>query len=79
VVVANPLPVAEQLDPALHERVLEAGLSAAADAAVGGKEVTPFLLEFFRRETGGESLEANVRLVVRNARLGAAIAVAAAA
>jgi pseudouridine-5'-phosphate glycosidase len=77
VVVANPLPVEEQLDPELHDRVLAAGLAAAADARVGGKEVTPFLLDFFHTETGGASLEANVRLVVRNARLGAEIAAAA--
>jgi pseudouridylate synthase len=76
VVVANPLPGDEQLDPELHERVLADGIAAAADAGVGGKDVTPFLLEFFRRETGGSSLEANVRLVLRNARLGAEIAAA---
>jgi pseudouridylate synthase len=76
VVVANPLPVDEQLDPATHDRVLDAGLAAAADAGIGGKEVTPFLLDFFHRETGGASLDANVRLVVRNARLAAEIAAA---
>ena len=78
VVVGNPLPLAEQLDPALHDRVLAAGLAAASDAGVSGKEVTPFLLDFFHRETAGASLEANVRLVLRNARLGAEIAAAAA-
>ena len=78
VVVGNPLPAAEQLDPALHDRVLAAGLAAASDAEVSGKEVTPFLLDFFHRETAGASLEANVRLVLRNARLGAEIAAAAA-
>ena len=46
--------VAEQLDPALHDRVLAAGLAAAADErASSGKEVTPFLLDLFHRETGG--------------------------
>ena len=74
VVVANPLPEAEQLDPALHERVLEAGLAVAGREGVGGKDVTPFLLERFHRETGGESLRANVRLVLRNAALAARIA-----
>ena len=78
VVVGNPLPLAEQLDPALHDRVLAAGLAAASDSGVSGKEVTPFLLDFFHRETAGASLEANVRLVLRNARLGAEIAAAAA-
>jgi pseudouridylate synthase len=76
VVVANPLPVEEQLDPELHDRVLSAGLAAAADAGVTGKAVTPFLLEIFHRETGGASLDANVRLVLRNARLAGQIAAA---
>jgi pseudouridine-5'-phosphate glycosidase len=77
VVVGNPLPVEDQLDPALHDRVLADALAAAASAGVKGKEVTPFLLDFFHTETGGVSLEANVRLVLRNARLAAQIAAAA--
>ena len=76
VVVANPLPASEQLDPALHDRVLAAGLVAAEREGVGGKEATPFLLDFLRRETDGASLEANVRLVVRNAELAGRIAAA---
>jgi pseudouridine-5'-phosphate glycosidase len=76
VVVANPLPVEEQLDPALHDGVLAAALTAASKAGIGGKEATPFLLDFFHRETGGASLDANVRLVLRNARLAAEIAAA---
>jgi pseudouridylate synthase len=78
VVVANPLPEAEQLDPVLHDRVVEAGLAAANAAAVSGKEITPFLLDWVQRETGGASLEANVKLVLRNASLAARIAGAAA-
>lgn len=78
-VIANPLPVAEQLDPALHERVLAEALAAAEREGVRGREVTPFLLGRFHAETGGESLRANVRLVIANARLAARIAVAAAA
>ena len=73
-VVANPLPPDQQLDPALHDRVLAAGLAAAQSAGVTGKDSTPFLLDFLARETGGESLEANVRLVIRNAGLAARIA-----
>jgi pseudouridylate synthase len=76
VVVANPLPADEQLDPALHERILRKGLAAAAAAGVSGKDVTPFLLERFHRDSGGESLRANVRLVSRNAALAAEIAAA---
>jgi pseudouridine-5'-phosphate glycosidase len=74
VVVANPID--EQLDPALHDRVLRAGLRAAASAGATGKDATPFLLDYFHRETDGASLEVNVRIVLRNARLAAEIAAA---
>jgi pseudouridylate synthase len=79
IVVANPLPRAEQLDPDLHDRVLAAGLERAGREAIAGKDVTPFLLDLFHRETGGASLEANVRLVLRNAALAARVAVAVSA
>jgi pseudouridine-5'-phosphate glycosidase len=74
VVVANPID--EQLDPALHDRVLRAGLRAASSAGATGKDATPFLLDYFHRETDGASLEVNVRIVLRNARLAAEIAAA---
>jgi pseudouridine-5'-phosphate glycosidase len=74
VVVANPLPASEQLDPELHARVLREALSAAEAAGIRGKDVTPFLLEHLHRETDGASLDVNVRLVLRNAELAADIA-----
>jgi pseudouridine-5'-phosphate glycosidase len=74
VLVANPLPPDQQLDPALHDRVLADGFAAAEREGVAGKDVTPFLLDHLARETGGESIEANVRLVLRNAALAARIA-----
>jgi pseudouridine-5'-phosphate glycosidase len=74
VVVANPLPQDEQVDPELHARVLREGLEAAGNLGVAGRDVTPFLLERFHTQTGGESLRANVRLVLRNAALAAQIA-----
>lgn len=76
VVVANPLPAQEQLDPEVHDRVLRAGQAAADSAGVRGKDVTPFLLEYLHRETGGASLDVNVRLVLRNAALASQIATA---
>lgn len=77
IVVANPLPVAEQVDPALHDRVLADALAAAAVQGVRGGAMTPFLLERFHRDTGGATLEANIVLVRRNAELAARIARAA--
>jgi len=76
VVVAQPLPVGEQLDPLLHDRVLADALVAADADGIAGKAVTPYLLENLHRVTGGESLRANVRIIERNAELAARIAVA---
>ncbi len=78
-VVANPLPVDRQVDPDLHDRVLLEGLAAAEAAGVRGKDVTPFLLAHFHEASGGESLRANVEIILANAALAARIAVAAAA
>jgi pseudouridine-5'-phosphate glycosidase len=73
-VVANPLPREEQLDPVLHDRVLGEALAELEARQVRGKAVTPFLLDFFHSHTAGESLRANVRLILRNARLAGQIA-----
>lgn len=77
-VVANPLPVDQQVDPDLHDRVLADGLAAASAAGVTGKDATPFLLEWFHRASDGESLRANEAIILRNAALAGHIAVAAA-
>jgi pseudouridine-5'-phosphate glycosidase len=79
VLVTNPLPPDEQLDPVLHDRVLSDALVAAAEQGVHGKAITPFLLDRLRSATDGDSLRANVALVLRNAALAGEIAVAAAA
>jgi len=78
-IVANPLPADEQLDPALHDRTLTEGLAMLAREGVTGKAVTPFLLAHFHSATEGASLAVNVRIILRNADLAARIAVAAAA
>ena len=76
IVVANPLPPGQQVDPGLHDRVLAEGLAAAEREGVRGGAITPFLLDRLHRESGGATLEANVTLVRRNAVLAARIAAA---
>jgi pseudouridylate synthase len=75
-VVANPISEEEQLNPDFHDRTLRVGLEEMRRQGVRGKEVTPFLLDYFRRETKGESLELNKTIILQNARLAARIAVA---
>lgn len=76
VIVANPLPPEQALDPVLHDRVLTDALAWAQDRGIRGKAVTPFLLETFHRETGGASLEVNINAVRNNVALAADIAIA---
>jgi pseudouridine-5'-phosphate glycosidase len=75
-VLANPIEPGDELDRDLHDRTLTAGFDAAQQAGVRGKDVTPFLLDFFHRETKGASLSANVALVRANARLAGEVAAA---
>lgn len=74
VIVANPLPVDQQLDPTSHERALNEALTAAEARGLRGKAVTPFLLDHIQRVTGGASLEANIRAVTGNVDLAGQIA-----
>ena len=75
-IVANPVPWEEQLDPKLHDRVLKEGLGELKHQGIRGKSVTPFLLERLQRETKGESLRVNKHIVRNNARLATRIVVA---
>ena len=75
-VVANPLPESEQLDPALHDRALEEALRLADEKGLVGKEVTPFLLQTIVDLTGGQSLAVNLRIAENNIRVAGEIATA---
>jgi pseudouridine-5'-phosphate glycosidase len=72
--VGNPLPVSQQLDPAVLHAAIASALADAHAAGVRGKEVTPFLLDRILQVTGGASLEVNLRLVQGNIALAAQIA-----
>ena len=76
VLVASPIPSADEMPEALYERSLAEALEAAAREGVGGRAVTPFLLERMRKATGGESLKANVALLRNNARVAGLLAAA---
>ncbi|HYD97737.1 MAG TPA: pseudouridine-5'-phosphate glycosidase [Alphaproteobacteria bacterium] len=78
-IVANPIPEADALDPAAIDGAIAQALAEAAERGIGGKAVTPFLLSRLGEITGGSSLKANIALILNNARVGAAIAVAHAA
>jgi pseudouridine-5'-phosphate glycosidase len=74
IVVANPIPLAQQWDPAEHDRVLDEALAAATEAGVHGKAVTPFLLSYIVGASEGRSLEVNLDLARNNVRVAGEIA-----
>jgi pseudouridine-5'-phosphate glycosidase len=77
--IANPVPEEHAMPEELIEAAIHDALHVAADAGIGGKDVTPFLLARIVELTGGRSVDANVALVLSNARLAAEIATALAA
>jgi pseudouridine-5'-phosphate glycosidase len=75
-IVTRPVDDDAALDPAVHDAALASALADAARQAIGGKDVTPFLLDAMQRATGGASLAANLAAVRGNTALAAGIAVA---
>ncbi len=74
--IANPIPPADEIPRERIVPAIEAALVEAASKGIAAKEVTPFLLARIFELTEGRSLDANVALVLNNARLAAAIAIA---
>jgi pseudouridine-5'-phosphate glycosidase len=72
--VANPIPEADEIPRAVIGPVIERALAEAAAAGIAAKAVTPFLLDRIFTLTSGQSLRANIALVLNNARLGASLA-----
>ncbi len=74
ILVANPIPLEDQLDPRELDVVLQRAWAAAEEDGITGQASTPFLLDFIRMATAGRSLDANVALYENNVRLAVEIA-----
>ncbi|RYH12154.1 pseudouridine-5'-phosphate glycosidase [Tropicimonas sp. IMCC6043] len=72
--VANPIPVADEIPADILAPVIAQAQADAAAQGIAAKAVTPFLLGRIFELTEGRSLEANIALVLNNARLAAEIA-----
>ncbi|MGJ8583092.1 MAG: pseudouridine-5'-phosphate glycosidase [Marinosulfonomonas sp.] len=72
--VANPIPSDAEIPSQDLTHAIETALSEADAAGISAKNVTPFLLQRIYELTDGQSLTANIALVLNNARLGAEIA-----
>jgi pseudouridine-5'-phosphate glycosidase len=76
VLVTNPIPEEYSMDADKINAVIDQAVAEAAEKGIHGKETTPFLLAKVKEITGGDSLEANIKLVFNNAQLAAKTAVA---
>ncbi|MCB1461636.1 MAG: pseudouridine-5'-phosphate glycosidase [Nitratireductor sp.] len=76
VLVANPVPEADEIPAGDMENHIAQAVAEAEAAGVRGKDVTPNLLKRILELTDGASLATNIALVKNNARLAAEIAVA---
>jgi pseudouridylate synthase len=76
VVFCNPPPEVVAMEESEIRDLVHEALQSAAANRISGKAVTPYLLEWMARASGGRTLEANVALLVENSRLAARIAVA---
>ncbi|WP_295990767.1 pseudouridine-5'-phosphate glycosidase [Rugamonas sp.] len=74
IVISNPVPAVDAMPQVEIDMITAQALQEAADDAIAGKQVTPFLLARIKQLTEGRSLATNIALVKNNARAGAALA-----
>ena len=72
--VACPIPQEDEIPYAKMDVVIRQALAECEEKGVRGKKITPFLLSRVKDLTEGHSLEANIKLVLHNAEIGARIA-----
>jgi pseudouridine-5'-phosphate glycosidase len=72
--VANPIPLQDEIPLTEIMPVIEIALAEASAQGILAKDVTPFLLQRIFELTEGRSLTSNIALILNNARLGAEIA-----
>lgn len=73
-VIANPIPEEFEMDYDTITNAIESALKEAEEKNIGGKQVTPFLLDKVKTITEGKSLASNIELVYNNAKVAAQIA-----
>lgn len=74
ILITNPIPEEFAMDQLVIDNAIKSALAKMDDLKIKGKDSTPFLLKTIVELTGGDSLEANIELVLNNAKVGAQIA-----
>jgi pseudouridine-5'-phosphate glycosidase/pseudouridine kinase len=75
VVLCVPVPAADEADAQAIETATLQALKETADQRIAGRDITPHVLKRVTELTGGAALQANIKLVLNNARVGARVAV----
>ena len=76
ILIAVPVPQGRELSAEVAEAAIAQATDEAEAAGVGGKDITPYLLNRVSELTNGASMAANIALLVNNARVAGAIALA---
>lgn len=74
VLIANPIPKEDEIPTDVIEPVIIEALRVAEEKQIVGKDLTPFLLSEVMNATRGQSLQANIKLIKNNVKLGAMVA-----
>ena len=74
ILIACPIPAEDEIPFDKMDAVIKQALKECDEKGVKGKKITPFLLSRVKELTKGSSLEANIKLVLNNADIGAGIA-----
>ena len=74
ILITNPILKEDEMDPQLIESIIQKAIVKADSLSIKGKDITPFLLKNIVEMTNGESLKANIALILNNAKVGANIA-----
>lgn len=78
ILVGVPIPAEHALDSGELESIITTAIAEMKNQGISGKDTTPHLLASVAERTGGRSLNANIQLILNNARVAADIAVACA-
>ena len=74
ILVACPIPKEHEIDFESMDQTIRRAIKESGEMGITGKRITPFLLDKVKEFTEGRSLEANIQLVLNNAKVGAEIA-----
>ena len=74
ILVANPVPKADEIPKTVIQKYIDLALVNCAQRGITGKKVTPFLLKNIAVLSCGKSLKTNIALALNNVRLATEIA-----